>query len=254
MARTLLRSPPLRQAMLKEVINTVKHECVSVCCQLPNPSILRTGGTTSYKDFNWSILLKELGSKAPTLLAVLNFNTASSVGAASGCSDASQKALIPVEVAASILLFKRSKNHCRVQTFVGGVLYAGHAAKKVNNVCCFVRIIILFVLKLQVYTRLNKLGVCVPHKTVFRLVKKLRKDHDPPVVQWKEAVDGRKSSVEHHPEQGEESEPSIATSDEESIISISLKASDDCDTTAPLRYILTGDSIDKNVSPRNYDT
>ena len=135
-----------------------------MCRQLPNPSILCTGGTTSYKDFNWSILLKELTSKAPTLPAVLK--------AASGCSDASQKALIPVEVAASILLFKRSKNHCRVQTFVGGVLYAGHAAKKVNNVCCFVRIIILFVLKLQVYTRLNKLGVCVSHNTVIRLVKK----------------------------------------------------------------------------------
>ena len=82
-------------------------------------------------------------------------------------------------------------------------------------------------------------------------MKKLGKNHDQPVVQWKEAVDGRKSLVEHHPEQGEESEPSIATSDEESIVSISLKASDDCDTTAPLRYILTGDNIDKNVSPRD---
>lgn len=241
MARTLLKSPLLRQATLKEVINTIKCECVSVCHQLPNPFILHTGGTTTYKDFNWSIPLKELASKAPTLLAVFK--------AASGFSDASQKALIP-EVAASILLFKRSKNHCRVQTFVGGVLYAGHAAKKVKNVCCFVRIIVLFVLKLQVYTRLNKLGMCVSHKTVIRLVKKLGKDHDHPVVQWKEAVDGRKSSVEHHPEQGEESEPSIASSDEESIISISLKASDDCDTT-PLWYILTGDNIDKNISPRD---
>ena len=46
-------------------------------------------------------------------------------------------------------------------------------------------------------------------------------------------------------------EPSITTSDEESVISISLKASDDCDTTAPMRYVLTGDNIDKNVSPRD---
>ena len=156
MARTLLKSPPLRQATLKEVVNTVKRECISVCRQLPNPSILRTGGTTSFKDFNWSILLKELASKAPTLLAVLK--------AASGCSDASQKALIPVEVAASVLLFKRSKNHCRVQTFVGGVLYAGHAAKKVNNVCCFVRIIILlnFVLKPAGVHQAEQVGdVCV---------------------------------------------------------------------------------------------
>ena len=58
------------------------------------------------------------------LLAVLK--------AASGCDNASQKALIPVEVAVSILLYTRSKHHCCVQTFVGGVLYAGHAAKKIN--------------------------------------------------------------------------------------------------------------------------
>ena len=127
MARTLLKSPPLRQATLKEVVNTIRFECVSVCRQLPKPSILGTGGTTSFKDFNWSILLNELNAKAPTLLAVLK--------AASGCDgDSSQKALIPVEVAASVLLYTRSKHLCRVQTFVGGVLYAGHAAKKVSTV------------------------------------------------------------------------------------------------------------------------
>ena len=36
-------------------------------------------------------------------------------------------------------------------------------------------------------------------------------------------------------------------SNEESVVSISLKASDDCDTTAPLQYMLTEDNIDKNV-------
>ena len=76
---------------------TVKRKGVSVCRQLPNPSILRTGGTTSYKDFSWSTLLNELASKAPMLLAELK--------AASGCDSASQKALIPVQVAASVLLY-----------------------------------------------------------------------------------------------------------------------------------------------------
>ena len=127
MARTLLKSPPLRQATLKEVVNTIKRECVSMCHRLPKPSVLRTGGTTTFKDFNWTIFLKELNAKAPTLLAVLK--------AACGCDDGStQKALIPVEAAASVLLYTRSKHLCRVQSFVGSVLYAGHAAKKVSMV------------------------------------------------------------------------------------------------------------------------
>lgn len=96
--------------------------CLSVLPTTP-PFHFTYWGTTTYRDFNWSILSNELASKAPMLLAVLK--------AASGCNDTSQKALIPVEVAASVLLYTRSKHHCRIQTFVGGVLYAGHAAKKV---------------------------------------------------------------------------------------------------------------------------
>lgn len=86
-------------------------------------------------------------------------------------------------------------------------------------------------------------------------MKKLGKDHDQPILQWKEAVKGRKNtrsqSAEHHPEQDEESEPSNATSDEESIISISENLNDNCDTLVPLQYILTGDNTDKNVPPRD---
>lgn len=126
-ARTLLKSPPLKQATVQEVVSTIKRECASMCQLQPKPFILRTGRTCSYKDFNWPLLLNELNSKAPTLLAVLK--------AASGCDCASQKSLIPLEVAASILLYSRSKHLCRVQTFVGGVLYAGHAAKKVYGTC-----------------------------------------------------------------------------------------------------------------------
>jgi len=90
-------------------------------------SILRTGGKTSYRDFNWTALLNELDSKAPTLLAILK--AASDYNAASF-----RKSLIPLEVAAAILLYSRSKHLCCVQTFVGGILYAGHAAKRVSGV------------------------------------------------------------------------------------------------------------------------
>ena len=92
------------------------------------------------------------------------------------------------------------------------------------------------------------------HKTVIQLVKKLGKNHDQLVIHWKEAVEGRKNTStadEQHPERDEESEPSIITSDEESIVSISLNATDNCDTLPRLRYILNGDNIDKNVSPRD---
>ena len=63
------------------------------------PFYLGTGGTSTYKDFNWLIHLNKLTSKAPTLLAVLK--------AASGCNNTSQKALVLVEVVASMFLYTR---------------------------------------------------------------------------------------------------------------------------------------------------
>lgn len=88
-----------------------------MCRMVPQCSILRTG----YTDLNLTLLWNELRSKAPTLLAILK--------AASGCDNASQNSLIPLEVAPTILLYSRSKHLCHVQTIVGGLLYSGHAAK-----------------------------------------------------------------------------------------------------------------------------
>ena len=98
--------------------------------------------------------------------------------------------------------------------------------------------------------------MCVSHKTVnqIRMVKSLGRKHDQPVIRWKEAIEGKKStpdSGEHHSGCDEESESSDTSSDEGSVVTISLNAADNCDAHARLRYILTGDNIDKNVSPRN---
>ena len=122
-ARVLLKSPVLRNATLKEVQNVVRRECNSICQMLPKPSLLRTGSSFNFANFSWSSLLQELSSKAPTLLAVLM--------AASGCDHATSKSTLPVGMAASVVLFSRSQHLCNVQTMIGGILYAGHAAKKV---------------------------------------------------------------------------------------------------------------------------
>lgn len=97
-----------------------------MCKALPKPSLLRMGSASGFSNFSWSLLLQELNSKAPTLLAIFN--------AASGCDHAAPtKSTIPVGMAASVLLYSRSKHLCCVQTMIGGILYAGHAAKKVYS-------------------------------------------------------------------------------------------------------------------------
>ena len=45
------------------------------------------------------------------------------------------------------------------------------------------------------YTRLNKVGVCISHRTVVRLVNKIGTGHDKMVLKWKNDLEGRFSSI-----------------------------------------------------------
>ena len=66
------------------------------------------------------------------------------------------------------------------------------------------------------YTRLNKLGVCMSHKAVTRIVRKMGEDHDEPLRVWQASV----------------SEPANGPH-------------------FPYGYIVVGDNIDKRIVPRN---
>jgi hypothetical protein len=102
-----------------------------------------------------------------------------------------------IGMATAVLLKARSKNMCKIQAMIGALLYTGHASK-------------------QVYTRLNKLGVCLSHKAVTCLVKKMGEDHDKPLRVWQASV----SESGNGPR-------------------------------LPYVYIIVGDNIDKRIVPRN---
>ena len=100
------------------------------------------------------------------------------------------------------------------------------------------------------YTRLNKLGMCVSHKTVLRFVKKLGKNHDKPVMRWKVAIEGRSVSTVSEQSSDEESEASVCVLSE-SVDFMNPDDFPDYNESQQQRYILTGDNIDKNVTPRD---
>ena len=62
---------------------------------------------------------------------------------------------------------------------------------------------------------LNKLGVCLSHKAVTRIVKKMGEDHDKPLRVWQASVSESGSS-----------------------------------SNLPYVYIIVGDNIDKRITPR----
>ena len=119
-ARKFLAMPRLKKESIKRMTDGIDKECTLFCAK--NGSIL-TSAKSKYTQFNWNKLLAELQANAPTLLAVLK--------AASKYDPSSIKSKIRLCVAASVLLFSRSQLLNAVQIFIGGILYTGHAAKKV---------------------------------------------------------------------------------------------------------------------------
>ena len=75
------------------------------------------------------------------------------------------------------------------------------------------------------------------------MVQKLGKNHNQPVLQWKGALEGRNIEV---------GEAENTSSDEGSIDSVfmEMEESSTLNSQPAHRYILTGDNIDKTISPR----
>lgn len=130
-ARTLFKTPSLRDATLKELLNTVKHECDVMCKVVPSSSILRSSSVRSLKEMRWESVLDDLKSRAPVLLSVL---TAAGTGGAGSSTRPPSPSIIGM--VAAVLLKARSKNMGKLQAMIGALLYAGHASKRVSCILC----------------------------------------------------------------------------------------------------------------------
>lgn len=126
-ARTLFKTPTLRDATLKEVLSTVKHECESMCKVVPSSSVLQSSSIRDLKEMQWTSVLDDLKARAPVLLSILT-------EAATGGSDSLTRVPAPsiIGMAASVLLKARSKSMCKLQAMIGALLYTGHASKQVH--------------------------------------------------------------------------------------------------------------------------
>ena len=99
----------------------------------------------------------------------------------------------------------------------------------------------------QVYTRLSKLGLCVSHKTVTCVTKSMGVKYDQRVQEWKLA-----SSPQVLPdtEPNISNTPEILSSSDTTSTIHTMDTEDTTDACYP-HYIIVGDNIDKNVSPRD---
>jgi len=67
------------------------------------------------------------------------------------------------------------------------VLYAGHCSKQVGVIYTYILLIHFSdngCLSMQVFTRLQRLGICLSHKATLNIVDHMGEHHDEKVLQW----------------------------------------------------------------------
>ena len=124
MARTILKTTPLRKAIISQLASTIKRECRQMCSCKHGDSVLRFLSVLELHDFKWKRLTRELKKKAPTLLTLLR-------------AAAESKKFLPsksiVGMASSMFLYGRNSQLCIPQAVNSVILYTGHCSKMVNT-------------------------------------------------------------------------------------------------------------------------
>ena len=135
------------------------------------------------ENFTWIRVWKELQSKTPTLLEIL-------IG---GCSKG--PAQPSVCTCASILMKLRHPKVNLVQAMVSIVLKAGHANTQVSvKPQRDTHTIGLFI---QVFNHLQKINLCLSHKSTLRFLDTAAEEYDEKIHMWKDSLVERTTDPGH---------------------------------------------------------
>ena len=103
---------------------------------------------------------------------------------------------------------------------------------------------------MQVYTRLQKLGVCLSHTTTILAVKKMGINHDKVVQDWRCQLNGEVAPISKRYNFADNDADNDEDHSDEEVIS-DVVCSYENDLPTDMTISITGDNLDKNVKPRD---
>ena len=179
---------------MRILVNSIQKE-LDAMCSLKSPSMLRRSDLFALSLFSWEDFNTKVEKTAPNLFALLN-------GILHVHSPPSQRKrrksdkLCRVNknailgFCAALLCRYRNQSMNLVQRLISLVLYRGGANKQVHvrawSFCT--HIIIILLLRIQTFTRLQKLLVCLSHKRTVAHLVKLGEGYDSAALEWKHSI------------------------------------------------------------------
>ena len=125
----IMEMKELKEAIYNHYMQTLTNECINLC-STADDSLFRNIPVTAMAKYSWSDFMKELQSKAPTLL--LTLLTLVSFNDHRNTKKLGTSHFPGVCSAVAILLKERSKNMCGLQSLVSVIMYSCHCEKQVR--------------------------------------------------------------------------------------------------------------------------
>ena len=167
-ASKCMKGASIKNAMMTTIGRILQSEIAALCSD-DFDSIMRLKTKGLVKDFNHiSTINKELQTKTPTLLSLLQWCFQKKL---------SSNTDVLIATIVSIMCKHRRPSACILQRIISLILYSGHSSKQVRE-SVKMSSYSYYVCLLQVFQRLQKIGVCISHSSTIRLVKHLGKNFD----------------------------------------------------------------------------
>ncbi len=177
-AKHAYRDRAIRGYMLQQLSRDCKAEIKKLCS---TGSVLLKREKDDLTTFTWKSFLEAVQESAPTIVLLLQ-----SCIPTTTCLD--HQAIVGVCVA--ILAKSRRSSACLVQRIVSLVLYAGHCSKQVSiNIALLITQVQSDFVSMQVFTRLQRLGICLSHGTTLKTVDGMGQNHDQEVKKWAQELE-----------------------------------------------------------------
>ena len=138
---------------------------------LHEPTFVNNDASIAYSDYTWDRLYSMLERRSPLLTSFL-----------SSCIPKSSSRRKNILIQCIAILLNSHNRSTVIQVVISVILYLGHAGKEVRFfLCTFCDDYLL-----QVFIRLQKMGICLSSVSTRRVIDSLGKDHDRTVLDWVE--------------------------------------------------------------------
>ena len=179
-ANAVVENTSLRSEVVS-ALSKEAHKEIKKLCSDTHDSILRMTTKPALQQFTWNRVWHELRLNAPLIVSILSNLLPP--------SKREDKRVIPALcVCACIFLKLQNQKVYVVQTMISLVLKAGHATKQVwydnsNGAHCISHTCT------QIFTRLQKLQLCISYKAVLQTLDIASEGHDEQVVNWQDTLE-----------------------------------------------------------------